>query len=49
MLGEGAGIALRKEDTELLARFNKAIAEIRADGTFDRISAAYFPFKLVSD
>ncbi len=49
VLGEGAGIALRKEDTELLARFNKAIAEIRADGTFDRISAAYFPFKLVSD
>ena len=46
-LGEGAGIALRKEDTELLARFNKALAEIRADGTYDRITAKYFPFKLM--
>ena len=45
--GEGAGIALRKEDTELLARFNKALAEIRADGTYDKITAKYFPFKLM--
>ncbi len=47
MLGEGSGIALRKEDTELLARFNKALAEIRADGTYDKITAKYFPFKLM--
>jgi arginine/ornithine transport system substrate-binding protein len=47
MLGDGAGIALRKEDTELLARFNKALAEIRADGTYDKITAQYFPFKLM--
>jgi len=47
LLGEGAGIALRKEDPELLARFNKALAEIRADGTYDRITAKYFPFKLM--
>jgi lysine-arginine-ornithine-binding protein len=48
-LGEGAGIAVRKEDTELAARFNRAIAAIRADGSYDRISAAYFPFRLLAD
>jgi polar amino acid transport system substrate-binding protein/arginine/ornithine transport system substrate-binding protein len=47
LLGDGAGIALRKEDAELVARFNKALAEIRADGTYDRITAKYFPFKLI--
>lgn len=47
LLGDGAGIALRKEDGELVARFNKALAEIRADGTYDRITAKYFPFKLI--
>ncbi len=42
--GEGAGIAVRKEDTELKEMFNKAIAEIRADGTYDTISDKYFAF-----
>jgi len=42
--GEGAGIAVRKEDTELKEMFNKAIAEIRADGTYDEIAKKYFSF-----
>lgn len=42
--GEGAGIALRKEDTDLKEMFNKAIDEIRADGTYQRIADKYFDF-----
>jgi polar amino acid transport system substrate-binding protein len=42
--GEGAGIALRKEDTQLRDMFNKALAEIRADGTYKRINDKYFAF-----
>jgi arginine/ornithine transport system substrate-binding protein len=44
--GEGAGIALRKGDTELKDKFNKAIAEIRANGTWDRIAQKYFNFDI---
>ena len=40
------GIALRKDDIELLNRFNEAIAAIRADGTYDKINAKYFPFSI---
>lgn len=42
--GEGAGIAIRKEDTDLVEMFNKAIEEIRADGTYKRINDKYFGF-----
>ena len=42
--GEGAGIAVRKEDKELLEMFNKAIAAIRANGTYKKINAKYFDF-----
>nr|WP_321457049.1 ABC transporter substrate-binding protein [uncultured Cohaesibacter sp.] len=41
-VGDGVGIALRKEDTDLLARLNKALAEIRADGTYKKINDKYF-------
>ena len=40
------GIALRKDDTELVKRFNEALAAIRADGTYDNINAKYFPFSI---
>ena len=40
------GIALRKQDTELTKRFNEALAAIRADGTYDKINAKYFPFSI---
>ncbi|MBC7793979.1 MAG: transporter substrate-binding domain-containing protein, partial [Clostridia bacterium] len=47
VLGEGAGIAVRKEDTALRDRFNKAIDAIVADGSYERISKKYFPFKVM--
>ena len=42
--GEGAGVAIRKEDTSLKEMFNKAIAEIIADGTYKTINDKYFSF-----
>ncbi len=42
--GEGAGIAIRKNEPELKAMFDKAIEEIRADGTYKKINDKYFPF-----
>ncbi|WP_284735945.1 ABC transporter substrate-binding protein [Dongia deserti] len=42
--GEGAGIAIRKGDTELLNALNKAIDQIRADGTYKAINDKYFDF-----
>lgn len=47
--GEGAGIAIRKKDEDLVALFNKAIAEIRADGTYEKINAKYFEFDVFGD
>lgn len=44
--GDGAGIAVRKADTDLRDMFNKAIAEIRADGTYQKINDKYFPFNV---
>ena len=42
--GEGAGIALRKNDEDLRLMFNKAIDEIRENGTYDKIAQKYFDF-----
>jgi len=47
LLGDGNGIAMRKDDAELMTKVNAALAAIRADGTYDRITAKYFPFKLM--
>lgn len=44
--GEGAGIAVRKEDKDLKALFNKALAEIIKDGTYEKINKKYFPFSI---
>ncbi|TCW30284.1 ABC transporter substrate-binding protein [Gulbenkiania mobilis] len=44
--GEGAGIAVRKADTALLARLNKALKDIRANGTYDKIQKKYFSFDI---
>ena len=41
-VGEGVGIALRKEDEDLRVRLNKALEEIRADGTYKAINDKYF-------
>ncbi|MBF0234110.1 MAG: ABC transporter substrate-binding protein [Desulfamplus sp.] len=42
--GEGAGIAIRKDDSDLVEMFNKAIKDIRADGTYKQIQDKYFAF-----
>lgn len=39
---EQYGLAVRKGNTELLELLNKGLAEIKADGTYDRIYARYF-------
>ena len=39
---EQYGIALKKGNAELLAKVNKGLAEIKADGSYDKIFAAYF-------
>ncbi|RFB80042.1 transporter substrate-binding domain-containing protein [Methylovirgula sp. 4M-Z18] len=44
--GPGVAAAFRKEDTDLLAMFNKAIAEADADGTYKAIEAKYFKFSI---
>ncbi|WAC27096.1 ABC transporter substrate-binding protein [Ancylobacter sp. SL191] len=44
--GEGVGVGIRKDDPELVAMFNKAIEEIRADGTYKTINDKYFPFSV---
>ena len=42
--GDGAGVALRKGNSDLAALFNKAIKSIRANGVYKRINDKYFPF-----
>ena len=42
-VGEGVGIAVRQEDNDLREKLNKAIDEIRADGTYQAINKKYFP------
>lgn len=44
--GEGVGIGMRKDDTELREAFNKAITEVRADGTYDKIAKKYFAYDI---
>ena len=46
ILGVGAGIAVRKDETALLDAFNKALRQIRADGTFKQINDKYFAFDI---
>ncbi len=47
--GYGAGIAVRKADTDLQARFNAAIPAIRANGTYKKIQDKYFDFDVYSE
>lgn len=44
--GEGIGIAIRKGDQDLRWKLNRALDEIRADGTYQELSNRYFGFDI---
>jgi arginine/ornithine transport system substrate-binding protein len=44
--GEGAGIAVRKGEPDLLKGLNDAIAAIRNDGTYQKIEQKYFAYDI---
>jgi octopine/nopaline transport system substrate-binding protein len=46
--GKGVGVGVRKEDTDLVEMFNKAIGEAKADGTINRLAQQWFGFDVVS-
>ena len=46
ILGDGTGFAVRKEDTELLAKLNKAFEAIRANGKYNEVAKKYFDFDI---
>ncbi len=45
-IGDGTAIGLRKQDADLKAKFDAALASIHADGTFERIAKRYFDFDI---
>jgi arginine/ornithine transport system substrate-binding protein len=47
--GEGVGVACRKKDKDLVEMFNKAIDQIRADGTYQKIQDKYFNFNVYGE
>lgn len=47
--GVGAGVAVRQDEEELVAKLNEAIAAIRADGTYKQINDKYFAFDVYGD
>ncbi|STT04197.1 Histidine ABC transporter [Klebsiella michiganensis] len=42
-------MGLRKEDNELREALNKAFAEMRQDGTYDKLAKKYFDFNVYGD
>jgi len=47
--GEGAGIAVRKQDKDLVEQFNAAIKTIRGNGTYQKIQDKYFSFDVYGE
>jgi ABC-type amino acid transport substrate-binding protein len=47
--GEGIGIAVRKGEDDLRKMFDKAIKEIRKDGTYQKINTKFFDFDVYGD
>lgn len=46
MKTDNIGIAVRKGDDKLKEKLNKALDQILADGTYQKINAKYFPFSI---
>ncbi|MEM5423746.1 MULTISPECIES: ABC transporter substrate-binding protein [Paraburkholderia] len=44
ILGNGAAIGLRKDDADLKAKIDKALADMLKDGTYKKIESRYFAF-----
>ena len=42
--GNGVGVGIRKDDTELLKKFNAAIDKARKNGDISRIATKWFGF-----
>jgi polar amino acid transport system substrate-binding protein len=42
--GKGIGIGFRRDDTKLRQNFDKALSDLRANGTYAKIRAKYFDF-----
>ena len=42
-IGDGAGIGVRKADTDLKGKLDAALAAMKADGSLDALIAKYFP------
>ena len=42
--GNGVGVGIRKDDTELLKKFNAAINKARKNGDISRIATKWFGF-----
>ena len=49
IFGSGEGVAVRKGEEKLRDAFSKAIADIRADGTYAKINSKYFKFDIYGD
>ena len=49
LFGVGTGMGLRKEDNELREALNKAFADMRKDGTYDKLAKKYFDFNVYGD
>jgi lysine-arginine-ornithine-binding protein len=47
--GEGAGIAVRKDEPALLDALNAALAQILSDGTYKAINDKYFPYNVYGE
>lgn len=50
MIGEGVGIAVRKQDAELKQKLDKALAAIRANGKgYDELRKKYFDYDIYGE
>ena len=46
VFGSGIGIGVRKGQPELVTNLNRALEQIKADGTYNKIASQYFAFTL---